>query len=169
MSHTKEMKKTSHATDALQRWLAALFLSIGVLLTGAAPAAAAGPINTTLFGTAIEGYDPVAYFTQGRPVKGSRQYTFEWQGATWRFASAQHRDLFAADPHPYAPQYGGYCAYAVANGSTASIDPEAWRIVDGKLYLNLSKSVQRIWEQDIPGYIANANRNWPSIRADLVG
>ena len=158
----------AQATLAPRRWLAVLFLGLGIALAGATPAAAAGQINTTLFGTAIEGYDTVAYFTEGRPVKGSRQHTFEWQGATWRFASAEHRDLFAADPHSYAPQYGGYCAYAVANGGTAGIDPDAWSIVDGKLYLNVSKSVQGIWEQDIPGYIARANLNWPSIRAGLA-
>jgi hypothetical protein len=88
-------------------------------------------------------------------------------GANWRFASAENRDRFAADPERYAPQYGGYCAYAVSEGTTADIDPEAWKVVDGKLYLNLSKDVQKLWEQDIPGYIEKADANWPEIRAGL--
>jgi hypothetical protein len=125
----------------------------------------AGSVNQSFFGTAVKGYDVVAYFTEGEPVKGSSAHTFQWQGATWRFASAEHRDLFAASPADYAPQYGGYCAYAVATGYKADIDPEAWRLVDGRLYLNLSKSVQALWDQDIPGYIAKADANWPKLMA----
>jgi hypothetical protein len=132
----------------------------------AAPALAVEPVNQDRGGVAIEGYDPVAYFEQGEPVEGSADHAFEWQGATWRFASAAHRDRFAAEPDTYAPQYGGYCAFAVAKGSTASIDPEAWRIVDGKLYLNYSKKVQKQWEEDVPGNIAKADANWPKILAE---
>ena len=84
-------------------------------------------------------------------------------GATWYFANAGNKDLFAADPEQYAPQYGGYCAYAVSQGYTAAIDPDAWKIVDDKLYLNFSLKVQKIWEEDIPGYIAKADVNWPQI------
>ncbi len=90
---------------------------------------------------AIKGYDAVAYFRQGAPVKGSPAFKQQWMGATWLFSSAEIRDLFAADPDKYAPRYGGYCAYAVSEGHTASIDPEAWKIVDGKLYLNYSKGI----------------------------
>ena len=114
-------------------------------------------------GLAIRGYDPVAYFEQSRPVKGSSQFSHQWMGATWLFASAAHRDQFAADPERYAPQYGGYCSYAVSQGHTASIDPEAWKIVNGKLYLNYSQGVKVKWEQDITGYIEKANRNWPDL------
>jgi hypothetical protein len=89
--------------------------------------------------------------------------------ATWYFASAGNRDLFAADPDKYAPQYGGYCAWAVSQGYTAKIDPEAWKIVDGRLYLNYSKDVQAQWSEDIPGNIAQGDANWPKIRADLAG
>ena len=117
-------------------------------------------VNTTFFGVAIHGYDPVAYHTEGRPVEGSKAFTHEWKGATWRFASADHRDLFIADPERYAPAYGGYCAYAVAQGGKADIDPNAWSIVDGQLYLNLNARVQRLWQQDIPGHIARADANW---------
>ena len=130
--------------------------------------AAADVVNSTLFGNdAIKGYDPVAYFTEGRPVKGSGEFEYEWMGADWRFASAENRNAFAADPEKYAPQYGGYCAYAVSQGTTADIDPEAWKIVDGRLYLNLSRDVQTIWERDVPGYIQRADANWPKIRSDL--
>lgn len=125
--------------------------------------AATKPVNTTLFGTAIKGYDPVAYFTQNKPVKGDAAHTFSWNGAEWRFASAANRDAFQADPEKYAPQFGGYCSWAVSQGYTAGIDPEAWRIVDGKLYLNYNRDVQERWEQDIPGNIARAEANWPAI------
>jgi hypothetical protein len=145
--------------------LTALVLACGVgALAGPAQA---GQVNKSLFGgTAVKGYDVVAYHTEGRAVEGSRDYTVEWKDATWRFASAAHRDLFAADPEKYAPRYGGFCAYAVSQGTTADIDPEAWRIVDGRLYLNLSKDIQKRWEQDIPGYIAQADAHWPELSGE---
>jgi hypothetical protein len=121
------------------------------------------PINKNRKGVAIEGYDVTAYFQQGRPVKGSDKFTHSWSGATWQFASAAGRDAFAAAPEMYAPQFGGYCAYAVSEGYTATIDPQAWKIVDGRLYLNYSKAVKATWEKDIPGRIAKAERNWPSL------
>jgi YHS domain-containing protein len=133
------------------------------LVAGTPPAMALDPVFSR-GGKAIRGYDPVAYFTEGRPVQGKAEHSAEWMGAEWRFASAANRDLFVAQPEHYAPQYGGYCAWAVSEGYTASIDPYAWRIVDGKLYLNFSKSVQKRWEQDIPGNIARADRNWPGLR-----
>lgn len=112
---------------------------------------------------AIRGYDPVAYFTEGKPVKGKAEFTHRWKGATWRFASAANRDRFAAAPEKYAPQYGGYCAYGVASGYAVKIEPDAWRIVDGKLYLNYDRSVQESWSRDIPGYIGKADANWPKV------
>lgn len=149
---------------------ATLSLALALVVAGGVqPAAADGVINKSMWtGTAIEGYDSVAYFKEGRPVEGSSDFEHEWMDATWRFASADNRDLFAADPEKYAPQYGGYCAYAVAQGGTASIDPEAWRIVDDKLYLNLNKQVQQLWLQDIQGFIAKADANWPKIREMLA-
>ncbi len=126
-------------------------------------AGAAEPVYQSFFGTAIDGTDPVAYFTEGRPVEGSSDYTHEWNGATWKFSSAANRDKFIADPDAFAPQYGGYCAWAVSQGYTASTDPEAWKIVEGKLYLNYNKSVQSQWEQNIPGHISAGNSNWPSV------
>jgi YHS domain-containing protein len=112
---------------------------------------------------AIRGYDPVAYFTQGAPVRGRPEFSHQWQGATWRFASAENRDKFAAAPEKFAPQYGGYCAYGVAGGYAVSIDPNAWSIVDGKLYLNYSLGVRKSWQADIPGYIRKADANWPRV------
>ena len=114
-------------------------------------------------GLAVAGYDPVAYFTQNKPVMGNPSIAFEYQGARWLFSSAANRDAFKADPAKYAPQYGGYCAYAVSQGYTAKGEPEVWKIVDGKLYLNFSKGVQRRWQRDIPGHITSANANWPSV------
>jgi YHS domain-containing protein len=151
-----------------------LWLGFGLAILSALglalPATAGGVVNVSSFtGTAIEGYDPVAYFTEGRPVEGESGFAHDWMDATWYFATAENRDQFAADPDRYAPQYGGYCAWAVAHGYTAKIDPEAWKIVDGKLYLNYSKDVQAQWAEDIPGNIAKGDANWPKIRADLAG
>ena len=130
----------------------------------AAPAkAAVGAVETDANGVAVKGYDVVAYFTQSKAVKGSPAFTHQWMGATWQFASAGDRDTFAAEPAKYAPQYGGYCAYGVSQNHAVSIDPEAWRIIDGKLYLNYSKGVQQKWLQDPPKRIEEANRNWPGL------
>ena len=96
-------------------------------------------------------------------MKGVPNLIEEWMGAKWQFSSPESRDLFKANPAQYAPQFGGYCAWAVSHGYTADIDPEAWKIVNGKLYLNYSKSVQKKWEQDIPKYIEDGNRNWPGL------
>lgn len=139
-----------------------LVLIIG---TAAAPALAAeDPVFTGPFSSvAIRGADPVAYFLESRPVEGSAEYAFDWQGATWRFSSEANLDAFRADPERYAPQYGGYCAWAVANGYTASIDPEAWTIFEDKLYLNYSLSVQARWAEDIPGNVQRGDRNWPGV------
>lgn len=145
------------------RMRAALGLLIVVAMLLPATAMAVEPINSSLLRGAIRGYDPVAYFTEGEPAKGRGAHSHEWMGATWYFASAENMELFAGDPEKYAPQYGGYCAYAVSQGYTAKIDPDAWKIVDDKLYLNFSLKVQKIWEEDIPGYIAAADENWPKI------
>ena len=140
----------------------ALFLS--AVLLAATPAAAASPVNKSIFGgVAIDGYDPVAYFTDGKPVPGSKEFVHDWNGATWRFASAAHRDLFAQAPEKYAPQYGGYCAWAVSQGYTAGIDPEAFKIEAGRLFLNYSLEVQQKWAQDIPGNVARGDANWPKL------
>jgi YHS domain-containing protein len=134
-------------------------------LTGAVPALAGESKIYTGFlsGVAVGGYDPVAYFGQGRAVEGSSKFEFEYKGASWRFANRKNLDQFRADPEAYAPQYGGYCAWAVSQGYTAKGDPQYWRIVKGKLYLNYDASVQKRWEKDIPGFIRKANTNWPKV------
>ncbi len=136
---------------------------LGMMLSTAV-ALAVAPVNKTLFGgRALKGYDPVAYFEAGRPQPGSKAFTHVWGGATWLFSSAAHRDAFAAEPEKYAPQFGGYCAWAVSQGYTADIDPAAWKIVDGKLYLNYSPKIQQQWEEDTAGNIAKGEKNWPGL------
>lgn len=121
-------------------------------------------INKDWAGHAIKGYDPVAYHTENNPIKGSKEFEVEWKNAIWRFASAENKRLFEADPEKYAPQYGGYCAWAVSRGYTAGVDPkDAWRIVDGKLYLNYSPKIKKQWEEDIPGNIKKGDANWPKV------
>lgn len=128
-------------------------------------ALAGSPVNKTFFGeVAIKGYDPVAYFTEGKPVRGVKEFTHEWRGAKWQFSTADNLQAFIKEPERFAPQYGGYCAYAVSEGYTADISPDAWRIVDHRLYLNYSKKVQKTWEQNIQQRIEQANKNWPSLR-----
>jgi YHS domain-containing protein len=131
-------------------------------------AAAAGAQKAEVFsdgGAAIRGYDPVAYFTDAKPVQGKAQFTHRWNGATWRFASAANRDAFAAAPEKYAPQYGGYCAYGVASGYAVKTEPDAWSVVDGKLYLNYDRGVQATWAKDPAAYIRKADANWPKALA----
>ncbi|MBT6973930.1 MAG: YHS domain protein [Rhodospirillaceae bacterium] len=146
---------------ARNTYLTALALAVALFFT--APASAKEAIYSNWLGQAIGGYDPVAYFTAGKPVEGNGDFTAKWKGADWRFATAANRDLFIAMPEKYAPKYGGYCAYAVAQNSTAKIDPTAWAIVDGKLYLNYSHAIQKPWTADRAAYIAAADRNWPSV------
>ncbi len=140
---------------------ATLAVPIGTRLMAQAPAPAVNAED----GIAVRGTDVVAYFTEGRAVAGSPAFTHDWRGATWRFASAANRDLFAADPDRYAPAYGGFCAFAVSEGYTAPIDPQAWRIVDGRLFLNYDQAIKRRWERDIPGRVARADANWPRLSA----
>ena len=116
-------------------------------------------------GIGTGGYDPVAYFTDGKAVEGSEQITAEHAGVTYRFASAEHRDLFRAAPERYLPQYGGFCAYAAAKGALAQTDPEAFTVKDGKLYLNYSRAVRERWLARAGEYIEAADRNWPKLGA----
>lgn len=128
-------------------------------------AAKAKVFTGAIKGVAINGYDPVGYFTKSRPVAGSADFTTQWNGVVWRFSSAENLAKFTKNPEKFAPQYGGYCAYAMASGYTASTVPEAWNVVDGKLYLNYSLSVRTRWRKDIKGYIAKADINWPKLMA----
>ncbi|UXX82693.1 YHS domain-containing (seleno)protein [Roseovarius pelagicus] len=137
-------------------------LPLGIVLP-LLPAFAGKDRYFTHDGAAIGGYDPVAYFTQMKPVKGDTAHALSWDGAEWHFASAANKAMFEENPEKYAPQYGGYCAYAVSKGYTAKTEPDAWTVHDGRLYLNYDKSVRRIWERDTSGYISRANENWPAV------
>jgi len=138
------------------------FVLIALVLFSPATLAQKPPVFADRDG-AIRGHDPVAYFDRKGPVKGSKQFSHSWRGAIWHFASVENRDRFAAAPEKYAPQYGGYCAYAVAQGYTADIDPAAWSIVDERLYLNYSLRVRERWNRDVMGHIRKADANWPAV------
>jgi YHS domain-containing protein len=117
----------------------------------------------TFSSLAVGGFDAVAYFKVGHPVQGVAQFETKYKGATWRFATKENLDAFTGNPAAFAPQYGGYCSWAVAQGYTASGDPRVWKIVNGKLYLNYDRDVQAKWEKDIPGFIAKADKSWPGV------
>lgn len=114
-------------------------------------------------GAALRGYDAVAYFKEGKPVKGSPAHRVEYKGSTFQFSSQANRDAFAAEPARYAPQYGGYCAFGTAGGYKATTDPAAFTVTGGKLYLNYNRDIQKQWSADIPGFVAKADQNWPAV------
>jgi YHS domain-containing protein len=153
--------------NSVCKWRLGAALSVPML------AFAAGvDVNVDGDGIAIHGYDPVAYFTRDEAVKGSPEYTHEVDGAVYQFANNGSRDAFATDPERYMPQFGGFCAMGTVMGRKLDTDPQAWRIVDGKLYLNLNKDVQTRWLSDILTHIAQAEANWPQLRdvpADQLG
>jgi len=115
---------------------------------------------------AISGYDAVAYFKEGKPVMGSTEFSVTYKGASWLFASKANADLFKANPEKYEPQYGGYCAYGCSQGHKAKTNPDAWTIVNGKLYLNYNTDVKAKWSKDQPGYIKKADANWPKVKTE---
>ena len=138
-------------------------LAVFLVFLGA-PALAESPIYTGTFSSkAVGGYDTVTYFTTGQPVKGVDEFSSEYKGAKWLFSSAENKALFDAAPEKYAPQYGGYCAWAAAQEKLAPGDPNVWKIVDGKLYLNYDKNIAAKWEQDIPGFITKADKYYPTL------
>jgi YHS domain-containing protein len=149
----------------MRNFFAAFAFAIAASASLPAPAfAEQRPIYTAPFSNVgIGGYDAVAYFTDGRPVRGAAQFKTTHQGVEYRFASAEHLAAFTAAPARYLPQYGGYCAWAISQNYTASGNPNNWRIVEGKLYLNYNTEIQRRWEGDIPGFIRAANGNWPGV------
>ncbi len=146
----------------LRRLAAAAFLGVSLL---SAPAFAASPEVYTglLSNLAVDGYDPVAYFDAGAPAKGSKEFSFDYNGASWRFTSAENLEKFKANPSAYAPQYGGYCAWAVSQNYTAPGNPENWAVRGGKLYLNYNDKVQSDWLKDPDGFIVKADANWPGV------
>ena len=139
----------------------------GVLAFQAAPNKSYRTLNATEDNIAIQGYDTVAYFTDGKAAKGKREFEHAWQDARWHFASASNRDLFTANPERYAPQYGGYCALGVAAGEVSDVDPKAFTIVDGKLYLNKGIEFRKVWRKAPEAHIGNADYNWKNNRGGL--
>lgn len=127
----------------------------------AAPALAEEPPIYEVSNLAIRGFDPVAYFTQGGPIEGKESIQLMWMGATWRFSSVANREAFERNPQKFAPQYGGYCAYAASRGYAAASDPEIFALYDGKLYLTHSAPVRGIWERDKAQNVSKADANWP--------
>ena len=131
------------------------FLSVGNLL--------AGSLNLDADGLAIEGHDPVAYFTQNAAVMGSAKISVMHEGAKYYFSSAENLKMFQSSPEKYLPAYGGFCAFAVSRGATSSVEPDKFTVVKGKLYLNYSGNVQTIWREDVSGNITKADKNWPGL------
>ena len=142
-----------------------LTLAAPLIVLSSRTAVAGSPEIFSIGKVAIQGYDPVAYFAEDRPVEGDLANQIKWMGAIWRFASRGNLAAFEMDPHRFAPRYGGYCAYGMAKGQVASTVPEAWTIHDGALFLNYSVAVRDLWRQDIPGHIAAADGNWPAALA----
>lgn len=161
-------RRRTRMIHRLARLGVAALAILGVAI--AHPAAAAGiSVMTDAGGIAIGGYDPVAYFTDTRALAGKPEFSAEWQGAVWRFASAAHRDLFLADPARYAPRYGGWCAYGVTMGVAAEADPaEGWTLYDGRLYFAYDAGTRARWSQDIAANLAAADTRWPAIEAGLL-
>lgn len=148
----------------LRKLLLAAAIATAIIAPAAPAYAEKPPVYTALLSNVgVSGYDVVAYFTAGQPTRGDAQFKTTHNGVEYRFASAANLAAFRANPARYLPQYGGYCAWAVSQGYTASADPTNWRIVDGRLYLNYNDEIQRRWEGDIPGHIRSANSNWPTV------
>ena len=161
-----QLRKASPMTQMDRRTamlsLAVLFVA-GLIFVGGPAVAGKPPVYSETGKVAVKGADVVAYFTQRRAVSGKAEHAHKWRGATWLFSSATNLAKFKANPQKYAPQYGGYCAYAVSQGYTAKIEPEAWSIVDDKLYLNYSRSVRALWSLNKRQRIRKADSNWPSV------
>lgn len=142
----------------------ALMLSLfAVLLLPLGPARAETPVYSEDMGIAIRGFDTEAYFTVGEPTRGMMQHAVMWKGVTWLFASAANQEMFEANPRAYAPVYGGYCAFAVANGYLMDSDPTNFEIIDGRLFLTNSHAIHDIWLMDVSGNVSIADRNWPRV------
>lgn len=118
------------------------------------------PINASSDGLAVRGFDTVAYYTTNAAVQGDPKYAFVWRGATWYFSNEENMEKFKSEPEAYAPQFGGYCSYAVSHGYTADGDPEQWKVVDGKLYLNYNEKAKQAWEKEQDKFIKDGEKNW---------
>lgn len=144
-------------------FIKSLLVATGFIFASAS-FAADSDANADVNDVAIHGYDTVSYFTKSEPTKGNAKFTATHKNTVYQFSSAENRDLFRANPSKYAPQFGGYCAMGVALNKKLDVDPTAWRVVDGKLYLNLNKDVQTKWLSDVPGNLKTAYDVWPSIK-----
>lgn len=140
------------------------YILAGIVLAACLVAGGAIAADVSHSTPGLGGYDPVAYFTDGKPTRGSGYHVAVYDGVTYAFATAEHKKQFLADPTRYVPAYGGYCAYGVAVGKKFVADPEVWKVQDGKLYLNLDKGIRDKWEKNIPGYIKKADANWIEIK-----
>ena len=159
-------------TMSATRWLFAAASTMALFLVGTAAAEERSPVNTGYFGNvAIVGYDPVAYFTDGKAVQGSPEISQSWLGATWYFASVEHREAFVAEPISYAPQYGGFCAGSMSIGLvTDNIDPESFRIIDGKLYLfGGTGGMEQDFDPAAAKILADADAHWPETKKKIQG
>ena len=165
------MRRSAHSTLIVRLLAAALFagLSFSALASFAVAGSDAVPAVNAADGIGLKGYDPVAYFVNGRPTKGGDQNRLQWKGVTYRFASAQNLARFKSDPEKYLPQYGGYCAYAMSLDRIADIDPSRWAIVDGRLFLNNGLIAQTLWSRNKSGNISSADHNWPSYPKQAEG
>ena len=151
----------------MRAWLTAVAMAVGMAAQGLAQGPPVSAVNVDAQGVALHGHDAVSYFTDGKAVLGAAQFEHQWHGARWRFSSAANRDAFAKAPEKYAPQFGGYCAWAVSRNYTADIDPNAFAVVNGKLYVNYSTAVQVRWRVDRDGNITKAEANWPGLAAQV--
>ena len=140
------------------------FALLATIAPVAAPASAEEMVNKDPSNIAIRGYDPVGYFVEGRPIQGKAEFEHTWHDARWRFSTAAHRDMFASSPERYAPRYGGFCAGAMARGRKAPIDPEAWVIIDGRLYLSYAKKFTKEFADNANTKIKQADANWDRMR-----
>lgn len=141
-----------------------ILLAVYILITSSMAVYGQQPVIFQTKGKAINGYDVVAYYNAGQPVKGNDSLSFQWSNSSWLFSSLANLELFRQNPEKYAPQYGGYCAYGTAGGYKAPTQPDAWAIVNGKLYFNYNLKVKASWDKDQAGYIGKADANWPLIK-----
>lgn len=161
-----------HVHSSRRNFIASTALAtLGALTVAALPPQAhaydeqsVSALNLDAKGVALKGYDPVSYFSSGGPVRGKPDLAEKHEGASYWFASVANRDAFVANPARYAPAYGGFCAMGVALEKKLDVDPQLWRIVDGKLYLNVHKAAQARWLENVPGHIQQADRIWPRIK-----
>lgn len=156
----QDLYSNNQATNAMRKY----YISLGILLFTTFAAFSQTPEVYSTDEGAIQGYDPVAFFKENKPVLGTKELTFVWNDATWHFSSQENLDAFKAEPEKYAPQYGGYCVYGTAAGHKSPTQPETWSIIDNKLYFNYNMNVQKLFNKNRKGLIDQANRNWPAVK-----